>query len=406
MLCSIQCIQARGADLKPLDIEDNTIFFPSEQVITKFMAEEGFDFSPVTEQGGTDEDLQPIVALSIDGGGMKGMMPAIWLHKLHCICQKELKEFGYKSLADVFDYTIGTSIGGILAAGVAADIAIEELSGLMEKYGPQIFSTGWKVKLNNLGGLVGSQYDPENLEKILQATFKNMTLQDIKNKKKTQVILTSCTTEGEPRLFKSLASSDQDYRLWEIGRCTSAAPTYFPAYSLKISPKDKTYIPKMRTISTTNETKIYFPEENPKTKDFVDGGMWINNPSPIMLGNIVTNDHQGQFVPKKIILLSLGTGESSFKPLEQNSGTNPSTAIASINILMSSNNRGNHQLMSMCLGESYFRVNTVIGNIDLADTKKETIEELKYAASDKKCEETLRAFVQKIKEVKFAIKKK
>ena len=52
----------------------------------------------------------PIKILSIDGGGIRGIIPAIIL--------AEIEERTEKRVADLFDLIAGTSTGGILALGL------------------------------------------------------------------------------------------------------------------------------------------------------------------------------------------------------------------------------------------------------------------------------------------------
>jgi uncharacterized protein len=53
--------------------------------------------------------------LSIDGGGIRGIIPAFWLTRI----EHELALKSRQSLLDVFDMFAGTSTGSIIAAGLA-----------------------------------------------------------------------------------------------------------------------------------------------------------------------------------------------------------------------------------------------------------------------------------------------
>lgn len=347
--------------------EDETIFSPLESERETFLYDECLVLDHSTKQNFGDEDIEPQFGLSIDGGGIRGLMPAIWLKMLH----EELEEQGFSGkLSKVFDYVGGTSIGGILALGVAADLEPENLVNLLETRGEEVFPKKgqWKIKLKTLGGLIGSRYNPTSLETLLQENFDpEWTFDDLN----TNTLVTTCTTQGKPTLFRSFSNSDKGHKLWEIARCTSAAPTYFPAHNLSTH-----------------------------TDAFIDGGMWINNPSPLVATSIVQEGHQGKFVPQNIYMLSLGTGDMSLQTnLSKNSGILSAGSL--INVLMNSNSHGNHETMQSFLGNHYYRVNPFISqNIDLAATDKKTLTILRGAAEQDLAKREIKKFAKKVRDVK------
>ena len=60
-----------------------------------------------------------INVLSLDGGGIRGLLELFWL--------KELEERVGKPCIEIFDLFVGTSTGGIIATGLAAGYTVEEL---------------------------------------------------------------------------------------------------------------------------------------------------------------------------------------------------------------------------------------------------------------------------------------
>ncbi|AIK95641.1 patatin-like phospholipase family protein [Candidatus Odyssella acanthamoebae] len=363
-------ISASGRALTAGDIstlpEDETQYVPSESARGDFLREENLTLDHARRHAYIQIDLEPKFGLAIDGGGMRGLMPALWLKSLH----ERLEDEGYNRLSRVFDYVGGTSIGGILALGIGSDLEPDTMVDLFENRGPEIFPTTgqWSVTLRSLGGFIGAKYDPSRLETLLQEKFENSTFDEMS----TSVLVTSCTTGGRPKLFKNRTDEDQAHRVWEIARCTSAAPTFFPAYRL-----------------TTH------------TDAFVDGGMWVNNPATLVTASMVKELHNGVFSPGDLYLLSLGTGDESLPSiLPDNAGAINAKQI--IEVIMNSNSQGNHETMQSFLGEeNYYRVNPFLDRkIDMDRTDPRAIDDLQGYAEQEGMQEQINRFTDKFLEVK------
>ncbi len=111
--------------------------------------------------------------LSIDGGGIRGIVPATVL----TVLEGKLKARGKTlPLHRYFHLIAGTSTGAIIAAALtcprpkhpkepAADA--KTLVDLYRRRGKDIFDQSLFGKLANLGGLLDEHYDAAPLEKIL-----------------------------------------------------------------------------------------------------------------------------------------------------------------------------------------------------------------------------------------------
>lgn len=353
--------------------EDDTIFIPDTKVCDTFLEEEGLILNHRTMQSGGTK-LKPKFGLSIDGGGIRGLMPALWLKKLDEKLEDN-QEISYGRLSEIFDYVGGTSIGGILSLGVAQSLKADDIVNLLKENAERVFPSGkfTKQRFKSIFGLIGSKYDPSSLEELLKSTFEeNTTLGEAKMKPK--FLATACTTQGNPVIFKSSDKSMRLLKLWEVARCTSAAPTYFPAYPLLIDGKESS---------------------------LVDGGMWINNPAALIATSIVQELHDNTFSPQSLYMLSLGTGNMSSQiTLPNNAGLTGAGSI--INILMHSHSEGIHRTMKQFLGDNnYFRMNPTINkNIDLAATDSQTLQELQDYAETELDENLLDDFIDKVVEHK------
>ncbi|KAJ1416032.1 Patatin-like phospholipase domain [Sesbania bispinosa] len=144
-----------------------------------------------------------VTILSIDGGGIRGFIPATILAFL----ETQLQELDGESarLADYFDVIAGTSTGGL---------------------GP----VGDRKVVKSLGG---PEYDGKYLHEVVRDKLGEIRLHETLT---DTVIPTFDIKKLHPTIFSSYEikkSPCLDARLSDICISTSAAPTYLPAYSLK-----------------------------------------------------------------------------------------------------------------------------------------------------------------------------
>lgn len=211
--------------------------------------------------------------LSLDGGGIRGLVTAILLQRL---------DKAVPGWRDSVDLIAGTSTGGILALGLAHGMTPAALRALYEQRGRRIFDDSWLDDLRDLGQVIGAQYGNENLAAELKKAFGKARLRDLRRKVLvTTFDLDKQTSSGRtwsPKLFHNFAGDDSDGNtpVWKVALYTSAAPTYFPSVD-----------------------------------GYIDGGVYANNPS--MCALVQSQDRRAVAAPPRwqdIRLLSLGTGTS------------------------------------------------------------------------------------------------
>ena len=216
--------------------------------------------------------------LSIDGGGIRGIVPAVIMQRLEAEPALE----GFLARADLI---AGTSTGGLLALGLARGLDLEAIRGLYVDRGPEIFDDSWYDDLLDLGKLRGADYKTSPMRRVLKEVLGEETKL---GQLRQQVLITAFDLDNEhdnerkrswkPKLFHNLRgrNSDRAELAWKVGLYTAAAPTFFPSVD-----------------------------------GYVDGGVYAANPS--MCGLAQTQDRRYIDPPgplDDVVLLSLGTGAS------------------------------------------------------------------------------------------------
>lgn len=236
--------------------------------------------------------------LSLDGGGIRGIFPAVILSEI----EKDLKAKKNENwqIYQNVDLIFGTSTGGILALALSIGIPAEEIKNLYFNNAKKIFGN----KKGFFRCINYSSYDRTSLKNLLEDVFKkyhNKTpTPKLKDCKVPVGVSIYDLSIGKPSVLKSLyhtrLTRDPNLPLLDAALSTSSAPTYFDPYSGNMYKDMKGDV-------------LQF-------KNKVDGGVWANNPSLIAL-----IEAQKAF-KKEIIninLLSIGTGERIFlEPSREN----------------------------------------------------------------------------------------
>ena len=170
--------------------------------------------------------------LSLSGGGYRGLFTATVLEELE-------RALGVP-LAQRFDLITGTSIGGIMALALAAEVPTTRLTTLFTTHGSSIFRSRRKASSTLLGKLrfgdqwLRAKYDATPLRKLLSAPdlLGELHIRDLQHR---VLIPTVNFTKGSAQLFKTPHHPrfwrDREHALVDIALATSAAPSYFPIHA-------------------------------------------------------------------------------------------------------------------------------------------------------------------------------
>lgn len=173
--------------------------------------------------------------LSIDGGGMKGIVSAVFLDYLELLLQ-EYSQNPNARIGDYFDLIAGTSTGSILTAFYLLPenghpkYSAHEILEFYLTLGPLIFDK------QSLFPLFGSKYTSHGFEEQLTYYFGNVKLSELLK----PCLITSYNTSNRSAVFfnreTALKDSKRNPLLKEAVKASCAAPTYFPAVCLSKTP--------------------------------------------------------------------------------------------------------------------------------------------------------------------------
>lgn len=316
--------------------------------------------------------MRPIRVLSIDGGGIRGIIPARVLAELEAIAGAPVSR--------LFDVIVGTSIGGIAAMALTLPRpggppnTAAEIGEFYVEHGPLIFPRTalsfprTREDLRELIARVGMQaamfgsnpdignarYSPEPLEAALEEQFGDARLADAII---PTIVVAYDVTAGRPALFRSRSDTNL---MRDIARATSAAPTVFP--------------PMMMAAPDGSEHL------------YVDGGVFANNPAMVGYAEAMELAGWKGLRIRPIQLVSVGTGIGKPGPVTYEQFTSQSW-VHLAEAMFQAGNRGRSELddalLGNLLGAHYHRFEPMLPtDIALDDASSEVMIALRHIADD------------------------
>src|SRR5690606_40210737 len=128
--------------------------------------------------------MKPFRVLCLDGGGMRGVYQAAYLHAFASrVCGGGEREL---DVGRCFDLIVGTSTGGIVASALAAGEPLSKVDQLYGKHGKDIFPYQWLRRMPVLWRLVpllgmGIRQGEEALRRALEDTLRNKTFRFVQS---------------------------------------------------------------------------------------------------------------------------------------------------------------------------------------------------------------------------------
>jgi patatin-like phospholipase/acyl hydrolase len=155
-----------------------------------------------------------VKVLAIDGGGIRGLIPALVL--------EEIERRTGRGVAELFDLIAGTSTGAILACALTRPRAMSaaRAAELYEQEGPEIFDPSLLKTVTSVGGLIDERYDARGLVTSLRRHLGDARLADAT----TGILISAYDLEARQALA---LLRDEDMSMVDAAHASSAAPTYF-----------------------------------------------------------------------------------------------------------------------------------------------------------------------------------
>lgn len=238
--------------------------------------------------------------LAIDGGGVRGLVPARIL--------QEIEERTGKPIAELFDLIGGTSTGAIVAGGLVVPdpddptkpkYTAQEVKNFYYRYSPKIFP---EMRFKSIRKLSSSAlYDPKPLEEALEMKYGDARLKDCLTH---LMIPTTDIKSFHPVWIRHIkGEKDTSPEGWhsmllkDAVRATTTAPTYFPAKYYQTTPNED-----MPNITHRHA--------------LIDGGFFGGN----VMRRLLTQAKKLAPPDAEIVVVHVGTGnvENSLSPEEFN----------------------------------------------------------------------------------------
>lgn len=293
--------------------------------------------------------LLPYRILSIDGGGIRGLLPIVLLQRL----SQHPKLAGIDWIRGA-QLVSGTSTGGLIALGIAHRISLETLRGLYENGTKSIFQDSKWDNVRDLGSVRAAQYATTNLEQTVRELAGDTRLCDLA----MRVLIPAFDLDNEaadpnqrawhPKLFHNIPGQDQadmNTSVVQVALYTTAGPTYFPVVD-----------------------------------GYADGMIFANNPS--MCALVKTQDPRNHVFDRpdlsRVMMLSLGTGEATrhIKGKSLDWGK-LQWARPIVEAMTDAQTQIVHQQCQMLLNERYYRVSPKLpSNIDIGIDDVQRVPEL------------------------------
>lgn len=297
--------------------------------------------------------------LSIDGGGVRGILVIEMLRKL--------EELTGKPIYEMFDFICGVSTGAIIATLIGLrQKTLDEAAEIYKSISTQVFS---QSALKGTSNLVWSHsyYDTALWEKLLKAQWDNRSLIETRRNLKVPKFCAVSAVVNQSRLaayvfrnyvlpykVQSQYIGGHNHAVWESVRASAAAPTYFEEY---------------RIGNMLHQ----------------DGGILVNNPTSVAI-------HEAKLLwPTTPIqcIVSFGTGRTAPNPIDM-SAELTTTTINNLSwkkkflaILDSATDtEGVHTMLSDLLPPNvYYRFNPYLTEmLNMAEIEPDKLEQLKRDA--------------------------
>ncbi len=219
----------------------------------------------------------PYRILTLDGGGIRGIIPVLWLERLE-------RHIG-GPVHSHFDLIAGTSVGAILGCGFAMGMTAAEarkmwIDGAHVAFAKPATLSEHARRIAASVGLM-AKYDSAGLETLLRSTFHDCRMGDLG---RPTLALSYDLASLRVQVFSSAKEEHKRLPVWEVCRASTAAPLFWDPH-----------------LMVLDDSGVKHP--------LADGGMTANNPVVLAISEAVGEhgNHHGRPL-ESVIVASFGTG--------------------------------------------------------------------------------------------------
>lgn len=220
--------------------------------------------------------------LSIDGGGLRGILPVMALIKLEEITRRPARE--------TFSFVAGTSTGALIAAGLAAGIPARTLLDLYGHRAQEIFARSPLATLQRI--VSGSMYSTERLHKVIGDALGSARDWTLNDSPIDLLITAKRLSDGAPWYFvrdnPRNSRRTGGLKLVDCATASAAEPTYFQPWTMPEDPA--------RTPSGASPIG-----------ELVGGGVGVAG-NPVYQACVEAFFYNDKYRPEETVVVSLGTG--------------------------------------------------------------------------------------------------
>ena len=224
---------------------------------------------------------KPYRILTIDGGGVRGIIPVLWLERLERYLNGPVHAH--------CDLIAGTSVGAILGCGFAMGMTAAQAREMWLNGAHVAFSKPHSMKergrrIAARAGLM-AKYESAGLEELLRSIFLDCRMGDLTP---PTLALSYDIQSMQVHVFSSAKEEHKDLKVWEVCRASTAAPLFWDPHLMAL-----------------DDSGVKHP--------MADGGMTANNPVVLAISESVSHAKgTGRAVQlNNVVVASFGTGAPS-----------------------------------------------------------------------------------------------
>jgi patatin-like phospholipase/acyl hydrolase len=221
---------------------------------------------------------KPYRILTIDGGGVRGIIPVLWLERLERYLNGPVHAH--------CDLIAGTSVGAILGCGFAMGMTATQAREMWINGAHIAFSKPHSMKergrrIAARAGLM-AKYESAGLEELLRSIFRDCRMGDLTP---PTLALSYDIQSLQVHVFSSAKEEHKSLPVWEVCRASTAAPLFWDPHLMAL-----------------DDSGVKHP--------MADGGMTANNPVVLAISESVSHAKgTGKAVPlENVVVASFGTG--------------------------------------------------------------------------------------------------